>query len=197
MTQLSKKNSGNADSEWQEASSLKAESMSKKVNIKAVHAPLSGHVRVSKLPLAVAITMALAASAPAEQNRASQTAAPRATSATEEAASEEAGLTHWWNNRYPFYSHSGLVYEGLIAGRDHDQLMTAVALGQHSLKTQQAAIDKGDPVPEITTFFEVGYRIKTSGWSYLQPFFKYESRPNGTEAVANAAILGFLVGVDF
>jgi carbohydrate-selective porin OprB len=102
-----------------------------------------------------------------------------------------------WNNRYPFYFHSGLVYEGLIPGRDRDQLMAAVALGQHSLKTQQAAIDKGDPVPETTMFFEVGYRIKVSGWSYLQPFFQYESRPNGTEAVANAAILGFLVGVEF
>jgi len=102
-----------------------------------------------------------------------------------------------WNNRYPFYFQSGLVYEGLIPGRDRDQLMAAVALGQHSLKTQQAAIDNGDPVPEITSFFEVGYRIKISGWSYLQPFFQYESRPNGTEAVANAAILGFLVGVDF
>ncbi len=102
-----------------------------------------------------------------------------------------------WNNRYPFYFHSGLVYEGLIPGRDRDQLMAAVALGQHSLKTQQAAIDNGKPVPEVTTFFEVGYRIKVSGWSYLQPFFQYESRPDGTEAVANAAILGFLVGVDF
>jgi len=102
-----------------------------------------------------------------------------------------------WNNRYPFYFHSGLVYQGLIPGRDRDQLMAAVAAGQHSLKSQKAAIDKGNPAPDVTSFFEVGYRVQISGWSYFQPFFQYESRPDGTEAVANAAVLGFLVGVDF
>lgn len=44
---------------------------------------------------------------------------------------------------------------------------------------------------------EGGYRFQLNGWSYVQPFFQYFSRPNGTEEVANAAVLGFLTGLVF
>ena len=38
-----------------------------------------------------------------------------------------------YNNLYPFYFQSGLVYEGLIPTRDKDKLMFAIAYGAYSL----------------------------------------------------------------
>ena len=52
-------------------------------------------------------------------------------------------------------------------------------------------------MPENTTFLEAGYRIKVSGWSYVQPFVQYIVQPNGTTAVANATILGLFIGTEF
>ena len=94
-----------------------------------------------------------------------------------------------YNNRYPFYMQGGLVYEGLFPSRDADQLMVAVAYGKYSDQTQ--------PGRSGTTFLEAGYRVKINGWSFVQPFAQYIARPNGTSSVADAAILGLFMGVDF
>jgi carbohydrate-selective porin OprB len=51
--------------------------------------------------------------------------------------------------------------------------------------------------PTQTVLMEAGYRIKISGWSFVQPFAQYISRPDGFADVANAAILGVSLGVDF
>lgn len=111
-----------------------------------------------------------------------------------------------WNNQYPFYFHSGLVYEGLIPSRDRDQLMFGIAFGEYSEKVQYAARNNKNkktkklqplPVPEDTALLEAGYRIKLNGWAFVQPFAQYIVQPNGTTSVANATILGLFMGVDF
>lgn len=90
-------------------------------------------------------------------------------------------------NIYPFYAQTGLVYEGLLPARDHDQLIIGVAYGRYANK----------PGADYTMVFEGGYRVQINGWSYVQPYAQYISRPAGTAQVANAAILGFQVGVNF
>lgn len=92
-----------------------------------------------------------------------------------------------FNNNYPFYFQSGLVYEGLIPTRDQDLLMAAVGLASYANKEDATN----------TLVFETGYRFQVNGWAFLQPYFQYLSRPDGTPDVANAAILGFLAGIDF
>lgn len=93
------------------------------------------------------------------------------------------------NNSYPFYFHSGLVYEGLIPSRDRDQLMFTTAFGQYSADTQ--------PGHSNTTLLEAGYRFKINRWAFVQPFAQYIVQPAGTSTTANAAILGLFLGVDF
>jgi carbohydrate-selective porin OprB len=44
---------------------------------------------------------------------------------------------------------------------------------------------------------EAGYRFRINHWSFVQPFAQYLVRPGGTDAVADAAILGVSLGVDF
>ncbi|MFM8363579.1 MAG: carbohydrate porin [Verrucomicrobiota bacterium] len=93
-------------------------------------------------------------------------------------------------NNYPFYFQSGLVYTGLIPGRDKDLAMIAIGYGAY-----QGGVY--NPSQSYTAVIEGGYRFQINGWSYVQPFFQYFSRPDGTSEVANAAVLGFLTGLVF
>lgn len=91
-----------------------------------------------------------------------------------------------YNNNYPFYAQGGLAYEGLLPGRGRDTLYAGFGLGTYS-----------DPGQSYTMVLEGGYRIRLNGWASLSPYVQYLSRPAGTAEVANAAVLGFQVGVDF
>lgn len=97
-----------------------------------------------------------------------------------------------YNNDFSFYMQGGLSYEGLIPGRSKDQLIAGVAMGNYGA----ASADDGAQ-PTQTVLMEAGYRIKLSGWSFVQPFAQYISNPDGFSTTANAAILGVSLGVDF
>lgn len=84
--------------------------------------------------------------------------------------------------------HGGFAYEGLVPGRDRDQVMIGAALGQYG--------DRGSEAGQ-TVLIEAGYRFQINHWSFAQPFAQYLVRPGGTDAVADAAILGVSLGVDF
>jgi porin len=84
-----------------------------------------------------------------------------------------------YNNPLPFYFQTGLVYKGLIPGRDQDQLGVALAYGNYSFYKQLAD------------------RIQVNKWFYAQPVLQYIIRPNGTGLVENATVLGFQLGVLF
>ena len=91
---------------------------------------------------------------------------------------------------YPFYFQSGVVYSGLLPRRHFDLTMVSIGCGVYSQAT-------GAPARTQTAVIEGGYRWQVNGWLYAQPFFQYFSRPNGTAEVANAGILGILVGTVF
>lgn len=103
-----------------------------------------------------------------------------------------------YNNLYPFYFHTGLVYKGLIPGRDDDQTLFSLAYGSYSYYNIEALQSAGNVnQPNYTMFLEWGYRIQLTKFAFFQPFVQYSIRPNGTDAVQNATILGFYTGVDF
>jgi carbohydrate-selective porin OprB len=93
-------------------------------------------------------------------------------------------------NQFPFYFQSGLVYTGLIPSRDKDLAMLSLAYGAYQG-------DVYSPSRSYTAVLEGGYRFQINGWSYVQPFVQYFARPNGTQDVANATVLGFLTGLVF
>ena len=97
-----------------------------------------------------------------------------------------------YNNDFSFYMHGGLSYEGLVPGRPRDQLFAGLALGNYGATSADDGVQ-----PTQTLLMEAGYRIKLNGWSFVQPFAQYISRPDGFPDVANAAILGVSLGVDF
>lgn len=102
-----------------------------------------------------------------------------------------------YNNDFSFYAHGGLVYQGAIPTRDEDKLMAVAAVGQYSYYDLVEARADGDPEPNQTVLIEAGYRFELNGWSFVQPFAQYIVQPDGTTAVANAAILGLFFGIDF
>lgn len=103
-----------------------------------------------------------------------------------------------YNNQFPFYFQTGLVYQGLIPTRDDDQLAFALAYGHYSNQITLASRADGDDYdPTGTAFLEWFYRIQLSGFAFFQPFVQYEIQPNGTSAKQNAVILGFYTGLNF
>jgi porin len=102
-----------------------------------------------------------------------------------------------YNNPLPFYFHTGLVYKGLIPGRDQDQLGVAFAYGNYSYYKQIADEDRGRTPQIYEAVLEFDYRIQVNKWFYAQPVLQYIIRPNGTGLVENATVLGFQLGVIF
>ena len=103
-----------------------------------------------------------------------------------------------YNNLFPFYFQSGLVYTGLIPHRDADQTLFSIAYGSYSASNIHNLEANGVVnQPSYTMFLEGGYRIAINQWAFLQPFIQYEIRPSGAGNIRNATILGFYTGLTF
>jgi carbohydrate-selective porin OprB len=102
------------------------------------------------------------------------------------------------HNTLPFYFHLGLVYQGLIPGRDTDQLGAAFGYGFYSVDKIHAEEAAGNPVHQTTEgVLEITYRFQVTRFAYAQPFCQYLIRPNGTGLIHNATLLGLHFGVTF
>jgi porin len=107
------------------------------------------------------------------------------------------GLTPWGAltlapdqkiNTIPFSAAGGLVYQGLIPGRDDDLTALAVYYGEFSDKLQDHNAE---------TVIEANYRLQLAPWLYVTPDFQYVIRPNGQSDIDNAAVFGGEIGIEF
>jgi porin len=96
-----------------------------------------------------------------------------------------------------FYSDGGLVYTGLIPGRDQDKLGAAFAYaGMGSLCCSQTA-DSGCSGCGYECVAEFSYSIQLAPAIALQPDLQYILHPGGTQQYANALVVGIRAVVDF
>lgn len=102
-----------------------------------------------------------------------------------------------FNNNIPFYFHTGLVYKGLIPGRDNDQAGVAFAYGNYSAYKQIADENLGRPVQSYEGVIEFDYRVQINKWAYFQPSLQYIIQPGATGNTPNATVIGFQTGVIF
>jgi len=103
-----------------------------------------------------------------------------------------------YDNVTPFFFYSGLIYKGLIPTRDLDQLGVAFSYGNYSYDKIVSEEDAGKTVHQTyEAAVEVDYRVQLTKFAYVQPFWQYIIRPNGTGLVENANILGLHMGVNF
>ncbi len=91
-------------------------------------------------------------------------------------------------NRLPFAAYGGLLYKGLISGRDQD----VSALG---LFYAQVSEDLLDPGQELV--IEANHRLQLAPWIYFTPDVQYILNPGGTGDVPDALVLGFEFSVTF
>ena len=115
----------------------------------------------------------------------------------EGAAGDEQGLTPWAAftfapiervNTLPFFAAGGLVYQGLVPGRDDDITALGVYYGKFSdqLEDQNAE-----------TVIEANYRFQLAPWLYITPDFQYVLRPSGSDEIEDAAVFGGEISIDF
>jgi porin len=112
-------------------------------------------------------------------------------------AGSSEGLTPWAAltfapiervNTLPIFAAGGLVYQGLLPGRDDD----TTNLGVYYAKLS-------DDLPDVSfeTVAEVNHRFQLVPWLYLTPDFQYVFRPGGGGEEPDAAVLGAEIGIDF
>jgi porin len=91
-------------------------------------------------------------------------------------------------NTLPLFAAGGLVYRGLVPGRDDDTTNLGVYYGAFS-----------DDLPDqrFETVLEVNHRFQLTPWLYATPDFQYVFRPGGSDEEPDAAVLGAEIGVDF
>ncbi|PTY06764.1 carbohydrate porin [Verrucomicrobia bacterium LW23] len=97
----------------------------------------------------------------------------------------------------PLQSSMGLLYRGLIPGRDNDMAIFGFTYGSFSrdYATAQQAAGNGRPQEEMVA--EWGYRIQLTPWSYFQPDVQYVIRPGGTGNIPDAVVIGTQFGLKF
>lgn len=91
----------------------------------------------------------------------------------------------------PFQINAGLVYTGLIPGRDEDVAMAGLASGQIGALEPDASGNDWEAV------LEVGYRIQLPGTAFFQPNLQWILDPGGRGDIPNALVLGAQMGVSF
>ena len=97
----------------------------------------------------------------------------------------------------PFQVNLGLVYKGLIPGRDEDQTTLGFIYGnfsEHYARTVKAA---GNGVPDYESVVESGYRIQLTKFAFLQPDVQWVIRPSGTGRIPDALVVGAEMGFTF
>jgi len=96
-----------------------------------------------------------------------------------------------------FYFDTGLVYTGLIPGRDNDALGIALGYADLTQGAAQTLFNDGSRKAGYEAVIEATYDAQITNWLHIQPDLQYIIRPGGTGDYGNALVLGGRVSVTF
>ncbi len=97
-------------------------------------------------------------------------------------------------NRIASYLGAGLVYTGIVPGRDKDQAGLAIARAGFGAPARRAALLGGSELGDSETTLEATYRWVLTDWLSLQPDLQYVVHPGGDPALGNALVVGLRLG---
>lgn len=100
-------------------------------------------------------------------------------------------------NQIGAYYGAGLVYRGLIPGRDKDVVGIGFSTGVNGDKFKQAQDRAGSPVTDRETEISLVYSAQVTRWLLLQPVFQYYIDPGTDPTADNARVAGLRIGVTF
>lgn len=99
-------------------------------------------------------------------------------------------------NLAEFGIDGGVVYRGLIPGRDYDTLGLAASYLRISddIRSAQRAVNRVAPgafvVADYEAVIELSYKLQLAAWWTLQPSLQYVMHPGGSSQIENAWALG-------
>ena len=98
-------------------------------------------------------------------------------------------------NTFEQFVNGGLLYTGLVPGRDRDVLGLYAVYGHFSRDLSRSRVRRGEPGIEHETVLELNYQFNVAPWLYVQPDIQGVLHPNGTGRVPDALVLAVRVGV--
>ena len=110
----------------------------------------------------------------------------------------QGGLSGWLRvgfangdiNRAEDYQGGGLVYTGLIHGRDKDEIGIAIARAGFGSGAREAGARAGQDIGDAETDLEATYRYAFRDWLNIQPDVQYVFHPSGDLRRPNALVVG-------
>ena len=120
-------------------------------------------------------------------------------------ATPDQGLYQWFafhwapteRNPQDRFVSWGLVYPGLLPGRDTDVFGFYGAYGHFSSAQRRAQEAAGVPGQVYEMVLEVNYRINVLPWFYFQPDIQGIINPGAAGQIDNALVLAMQFGVPF
>jgi len=112
-------------------------------------------------------------------------------------ADRPVGLTAWWAtyvapkeeiNTETYQLAGGLVYHGLIPGRERDATAFCVLYGNFSNKLSGQ---------DAETVIELNHRFQLGPWCYVTPSVQYIFNPDGRHDIDDALVLGAEASINF
>ena len=88
------------------------------------------------------------------------------------------------------YVGAGVVYRGLIAGRDGDRLGFGVAAAHLSRDYRKGRRRAGSSSDDWEVALELTYRVQATAWLSIQPDVQYVINPGGGTGLSNAVVVG-------
>jgi porin len=121
------------------------------------------------------------------------------------AGGDSGGLSGWLRvgiangdiNRAENYFGAGLVYTGLIKGRDKDEIGFAIARAGLGAGARHAGALGGGRIGDAETDLEATYRYAFKDWLNIQPDVQYVIRPAGNLRIPNALVAGLRLAFTF
>jgi porin len=101
-----------------------------------------------------------------------------------------AGLANGDINQAASYLGGGVVYTGLIKGRDKDEIGFAVARAGFGAGARHEAALAGRDLDATETNLEATYRYVVKDWLNIQPDVQYVLDPHGRARTPNALVVG-------
>jgi porin len=95
------------------------------------------------------------------------------------------------------YADSGLIYTGLIPGRDRDKAGIAFAYAQMGPLCRSIGVQNGLSGCGYELLTEFSYSIRLTPAVALEPDLQYIIHPGATQQYGNALVVGFRAVVDF
>lgn len=97
----------------------------------------------------------------------------------------------------PWQVNFGAFYTGLFPNREKDRTIFGLIYGRFGSDYAETVKATGATKPTRETVFELAHRFQLTKFAYFQPDLQIVSRPNGTDDIKDAVVLGAQIGVSF